>query len=502
MSAQFKIKKYMMEKLYKALSIILSLYISQIEKNSLGELPEKYKLIVEGKVNLNDFSDDEIMALLTDAMIFLKEYSKKTQMRINNAVGNGNTNFQLKDGIDSELFEVIISRDLISEDAELDDGNETYNFQARFTSTSKEYSTYGFAELQKIWPDIKGERIGAKITKRAISAVIIAASIISRKIHTYDQLCMSADPHMVTSGSKKSIARAQLKLENLKLNLAENATIAESFGRSGIITIKNMHHFTKAILGDINENFVNFYKILIKYPMAVTQGILRKLIDFGLYDEHGKPKYQKVNNEGESNAKYADEDKKAIKDKMKSIYNYAKDNMSAFYDDMKPIEKIDAAVNHYLLVNTSYDGCMESSSYNTNASIVRGYEKMQNDLMLASIALTNVIYEVADYKKTIKKIMNDPNALLIVDPPYLRLFLIGYKYEGNDFTTKDMKKLFDLLKRAKCKVVFFHSHNWRISTMCEAAGLKFGGSYYDGYATDVFTKNISEEEQIFIQKGL
>lgn len=462
----------------------LDLSLNDIEE---AVLPKEYQSFLNENYKFDDIKDSTLLAAATDCVLSIK--SKQ--------IGD----------FDEELIGHIISTDIISKDCFLADKEDIHDFQVLFSDVSRIFSTDALDELKNIYSDVKNNN--SALARRAFSTVICAATLLDRRIHTFKDLCQKADPHLVSLGSKKTAAKSYINFEQLKNTLVKNcpdSIVVECFGRTAFETIYNRYLFTMALVGDNDEDFVNYFNTLSIYPLAVIQEVWRKLIMYGLYDADHKPVYKKTyecsEKKGNKCSHYTETDEKAIKEISCHLFNAALANKpsSDAYKKMGIKERIKATANHFFLVNLSYEGNMKKPSYSTESPIFNNINNVMQDLLFTALVMQNIDYVLADFRKTVKKVMNNPNALLIVDPPYLMLLMIGYRYKDKYFTSEDMDDLFVLLKKAQCKVVFYHSHYWKIATLCRRSGLMFVGDYGTRYKTDVFVKNISDEEQVFVKK--
>lgn len=460
----------------------LDLSLNDIEE---AVLPKEYQSFLNENYRFDDIKDSTLLAAATDCVLSIK--SKQ--------IGD----------FDEELIDHIISTDIISKDCFLADKEDIHDFQVLFSDVSRIFSTDALDELKNIYSDVKNNN--SALARRAFSTVICAATLLDRRIHTFKDLCQKADPHLVSLGSKKTAAKSYINFEQLKNTLVKkcpDSIVVECFGRTAFETIYNRYLFDMALVSDNDEDFVNFFNTLSIYPLAVIQEVWRKLIEYGLYNSDRKPVYQKIYGYPEKNGRncshYTETDEKAIKNIICQIFNDALANKPKTYKNMHTEEHIKAAADHFLLINFSYEGNMQKPSYNVESPIFNNINNVMQDLLFTALVMQNIDYVLADFRKTVKKVMNNPKALLIVDPPYLTFLMIGYRYKDKYFTSEDMDDLFGLLKKAQCKVVFFHSHYWKISTMCRRSGLVFVGDYGTKYKTDVFVKNISDEERVFVKK--
>lgn len=459
--------------------------MSSSDDDEEAVLPKAHQEFLEDDGLSYNISDSLLFAAITDCVLYIKPSQK--------------------DSFDKELYDHITNTDIISKDCALAAEGDIYDFQVSYSDVSNIFSTYALDELKKIYPDAKDNKCA--IARRAFSTVIYAATLIDRGIHTFKALCQKADPHLVSLGSKKTAAKSYINFEELNNNLINtcaDSMVVECFGRTAFETIYNRYLFDMALVSDNDEDFVNFFNTLSIYPLAVIQEVWRKLIEYGLYNSDRKPVYQKIYGYPEKNGRncshYTETDEKAIKNIICQIFNDALANKPKTYKNMHTEEHIKAAADHFLLINFSYEGNMQKPSYNVESPIFNNINNVMQDLLFTALVMQNIDYVLADFRKTVKKVMNNPKALLIVDPPYLTFLMIGYRYKDKYFTSEDMDDLFGLLKKAQCKVVFFHSHYWKISTMCRRSGLVFVGDYGTRYKTDVFVKNISDEERVFVKK--
>ncbi|MCM1168093.1 MAG: hypothetical protein NC401_19080, partial [Ruminococcus sp.] len=132
-----------------------------------------------------------------------------------------------------------------------------------------------------------------------------------------------------------------------------------------------------------------------------------------------------------------------------------------------------------------------------------------SDLKYLSANMSKIKYVHSDFRKTIKKYINDPTALLILDPPYLKEFGLPCKDYNNEFTHKDMLDMFKLLKNAKCKVILFHSRSYWFDSTAVSYGFRKVGYYVSGntnskhtpYYTEVYCMNIATSVKFFDPKN-
>lgn len=140
-------------------------------------------------------------------------------------------------------------------------------------------------------------------------------------------------------------------------------------------------------------------------------------------------------------------------------------------------EKIAAAAALYIVINVSFSGNEKNAVSTLMDCFTKQLNKRVHNLRYLSANMPKIEYVHSDFRKTIRKFLNDPSVLLILDPPFLKDFGLpckdyvrkevdpNKKEEENPFTYEDMLDMFKLLKNAKCKVILFHYRScWFDST--------------------------------------
>lgn len=377
------------------------------------------------------------------------------------------------------------------------------NLLGDFTQTHYEY-------LKKLYPNAKGK---AELAKLAFSDVIMFAARLSGKF----------DTHLSSAGSKKR-AMNFFHLDMLKFVDGEKKILIDVFSRTASIALASMGIFDEIYCGDKDKRFVNFFEVLRDYPVALVLRL--KSICANYHNELLKLWYYEGEPYNFCNAFYKELIKRANKDLHKASLKV----------------KIDAAVCLLLCLRFSFSGYEKDFNLTQASKFINNLDNICNDLIYTSmvltdrnnsrkikrgiykktlqglaytavdedgkntIAITPVSYEHWSFMRIIKRYLNNPNALIILDPPYLRAFLLFCGDYKNKFTEEHMCQLLRLFRGAKCKVILFHSAGVDFESLAVRYGFRLVGTYAKSKdqkeVTQVFSLNISPDEKFFDPKNL
>lgn len=300
-------------------------------------------------------------------------------------------------------------------------------------------------------------------------------------------------------------------------------TSVEAFARTMAITLNNFYLFDHFYCGEADYRFVNYMNVIAKWFDKMIESI--KIQFKGLADtfNHKKFRVEKIRKCANLNwiKKHIKKDKKGkiITPKIRQYYWRGKDtnkvykNLLNISHDVKSTSceetKISAAAALYIVINVSFSGNEKNAVSILMDCFTKQLNKRVHDLKYLSTNMPKIKYVKSDFRETIKKFLNDPSALLILDPPYLKEFGLPCGDYNDPFTYNDMLDMFKLLENAKCKVILFHSRNYWLDSTAVSYGLHKVGYYvsrnigkeYKPYYTEIYSKNIDSSVKFFDPKN-
>lgn len=256
-------------------------------------------------------------------------------------------------------------------------------------------------------------------------------------------------------------------------------TIAEAFARTIAISLSFFDNFDIIDCGDTDFRFVNYYYVIEKWCDEFVESVKTQ---FG-------------------NLASSSDIQKEFK-RLKKIC-----------EDVKPTDRkakrIEAAAALYIVINVSFSGNEKNAVQSRIENFEDKLNKRISDLKYLSENMKKITYVKRDFRTTIKKFMNNESALLILDPPYLKEFGLPCGDYANAFTYRDMLDMFKLLKKAKCKVILFHSRSYWFDKTAASYGLRKVGYYvgrnigraFKPYYTEVYSLNIDPSVKFFDSKN-
>lgn len=263
------------------------------------------------------------------------------------------------------------------------------------------------------------------------------------------------------------------------LSTIKCTTLVEPFARTMAISLHYFYCFDRIYCGDTDYRFVNYMEVVDKWCDEMVESIKEQFKDLSAASDIQK--------------KY---------DELKKISKLA-------HSKSRKETKVKAAAALYILINISFSGNEKNAVSTRMADFEQKLDKRVHNLRYLSANMPKIEYVHSDFRKTIKKFLNEPSALLILDPPYLKEFGLPCKDYPDEFTYKDMIYMFKLLKNAKCKVILFHSRSyWFDSTAVSYGFHKVGyyvgrniGKEYKPYYTEVYSLNIDPSVKFFDPKN-
>lgn len=261
----------------------------------------------------------------------------------------------------------------------------------------------------------------------------------------------------------------------INLSAIRCTTLVEAFARTMAISLNYFYCFDRMYCGDTDYRFINY--------MEVVDNWCNEMID---------------------NIKEQFKELSAASDIQKKFGDLKKVSDSACSKSRKDT-KIKAAAALNIVINISFSGNEKNAVSTRMADFEDKLDKRIHNLRYLSTNMPKIEYVHSDFRKTIKKFMNDPSVLLILDPPYLKEFGLPCGDYQDAFTYKDMLDMFNLLKKAKCKVILFHSCNYWFDNKAVSYGFRKVGYYigrnigkkYKPYYTEVYSLNIDPSVRFF-----
>lgn len=356
---------------------------------------------------------------------------------------------------------------------------DVVNVQVRISNTV--FTEYNLKTLLFLYPQADN---AAEALKMLFTEIEFIAN--NSKMNSYTSSAggkFSALVHFILGIFGKQTEAKPLEEEEtisnlINLSAIRCTTLVEAFARTMAISLNYFYCFDRIYCGDNDYRFVNYMEVVDKW---------------------------------------CDEMIESIKEQFKELFS-ASDIQEKFYDLKKVSKsacsksrkdtKIKAAAALNIVINNSFSGNEKNAVSTRMADFKDKLDKRVHNLRYLSANMPKIEYVHSDFRKTIEKFMNDPSALLILDPPYLKEFGLPCGDYQDAFTYNDMLDMFKLLKKAKCKVILFHSRSYWVDSKAVSYGLRKVG-YYVGrnigkkpkpYYTEVYSLNIDPSVKFFDPK--
>ena len=361
------------------------------------------------------------------------------------------------------------------------------NFQIRISNMG--FTKYDLLTLLSLYPQAKesdGESVATVAAKMAFTEIEFIAK--NSKMNAYNSgmggkrsalLYFNGIANLTAQHSVQPFEIAPKGFNGLDISKIGCTTIAEAFARTIAMSLKFFDNFDNIDCGDSDFRFVNYYYVIGKWFDDFIESIKAQFCNLASsYD---------------------------IQMEFKRLKKLCKEVKST---DCKE-KRVEAAAALYIIINASFSG----NEKNAVSSRMEGFEgklnKRISDLKYLSANMKKIKYVKSDFRKTIKKFLNDPKALLILDPPYLKEFGLYCGDYSDKFTYKDMLDMFKLLKKAKCKVILFHSRSYWFDSTAVSYGFRKVGYYvgrnigrqFKPYYTEVYSLNIDPSVKFFDPQG-
>lgn len=353
------------------------------------------------------------------------------------------------------------------------------NFQVRITNTV--FTEYALQTLFQLYPQA---HTAAEALKMLFTEIEFIAN--NSKMNSYTSSAggkFSALCHFNLGIFGKQTKAKPLKEDGVASNLVDLSpiqckTLVEAFARTIAISLNYFYCFDRIYCGDTDYGFVNYMEVVDKWCDEMVESI--------------KEQFKKLSAASDIQKKYGD-----LKKTSKSAC--AKSRKDA---------KIKAAAL-YILINISFSGNEKNAVSTRMKSFTKALDKRVHNLRYLSANMPKIEYVKSDFRNTIKRFLNDPSVLLILDPPYLKEFGLPCRDYENIFTHEDMLDMFKLLKKAKCKVILFHSRSYWFDSTAVSYGFRKVGYYvgrnigqkYKPYYTEVYCLNIDPSVKFFDPKN-
>ena len=286
----------------------------------------------------------------------------------------------------------------------------------------------------------------------------------------------------------------------------------EVFSRTMILSLLYLEHFGKVYCYDKDSSFINFFRLIENNIDAVIGRVKGLLAVYGIIT-NVSIRCRNSDIECSNAVIQMTDDSKKIKEGIERIIKHAQKSLEDnVYFDRNDNDKILMASYLVLLVGFTHSGNMEKVNLSKAIKYISLFENKEKVIRYTANLLNSryedVIVERRNYRSTIIKHKNNPNAVLFVDSPYILPFGIQCGDYSDPFTWKHILDMLQELSDAKCKVVITHSDNLEF----EAAALQYGFTkvgYYvpngfpdRGYITNVYTLNVRFDEAKRVFKGL
>ncbi len=364
---------------------------------------------------------------------------------------------------------------------------EIKNFQVKLSKTV--FTEYDLCRLLSLYPQAKGndgENVATAAAKMAFTEIefiannskmnahISSAGGKSSALHGFKGITNLAEQHNV-----QLLEAAPNGFNDLDTSKIKCTTIAEAFARTIAVSLKFFYHFDNIECGDKDSRFVDYYYVIKKWFNDFVDSVKAQ---FGVLA---------------SSPDIQEEFKR-----LKKLCSEVKSN------DCKA-KRVAAAAALYIIINVSFSGNEKNAVLSRMENFEDNFNKRISDLKYLSANMKKIQYTKRDFRKTIKKYINDPTALLILDPPYLKEFGLTCGDYTDTFTYEDMLDMFKLLKNAKCKVILFHSRSYWFDSTAVSYGLHKVGYYvgknigknFKQYYTEIYSLNIDPSVKFFDPKS-
>lgn len=407
-----------------------------------------------------------------------------------------------------EMHSNLFGKDICECEHTFEEANAVDDFQVVISNSRTGFTEVHRNFLEKLYPNAHDK---AEMVKLAFSNVIMFAARLNGNFFA----------HLTSAGSKKTAMRF-FHLEMLRFVDEQKKVLVDVFSRTASIAFASMGIFDEIHCGDKDKRFVNFFNVLRDYPVALVLRIRsialefkNTVLDTGYSEEEqkqrGKKFYEDICTRRDSELHKA---KKSITiDTAACLMYWLRFSHKGFGEEFN-LEQAKGFIGRLDTVCTDllYTSMVLADKVNSR-NIQKGiYKKTVKGLAYKSadeadnntISISPVSYERWDFMKAILKYINNPNALIALDSPYLRQFLFSCGDYKNSFAEKHMREMFELFKGARCKVILFHSENTDIETMANSYGFRLVGTYEKGNTTEVtqvYSLNISSDEKFFDPKN-
>lgn len=353
-----------------------------------------------------------------------------------------------------------------------------------FTETHYEY-------LKKLYPNAKNN---AELAKLAISDVLMIAARLNGKF----------DTHLSSAGSKKSAMKC-FHFDRLKFIDGDDRVLVDVFSRTASVALASMGAFDNIYCGDKDKSFVNFFEVLRDYPVALVLRLKSICADLnsieGAYKDI-KNRVDKALHKASHSVRIDAAACLLIKFRC-SFSGYGKDFNSEQAE--KFIKGLDAVCNDLLytsmvLTDRKKSRKLYKGIYKKSADGLA--YKLVDELSEKTISVCPITYEHWGFMKPILENKDNPNAVIVLDCPYLRQFLLSCGDYKSEFGMEHLRQIFRTLKNAKCKVVLFNYKNLDYESLAEEYGFRLAGTYgaNGGKSTEetlVYSLNITPDEKFF-----
>lgn len=379
-------------------------------------------------------------------------------------------------------------------------------YQFRISDTI--FTEYDLLKLLSLYPqaeDRNGEDRVATAVKMAITEIEFIANNSKLNAHNSGMggkrgamLYLSGITNLTAQHSVQPFDIAPKDFNGLNTDVIKCTTIVEAFGRTMAISLSFFNSFKDIYCGDTDFRFVNYYYVIEKWFDELIESV--------------KAQFDKLVSSSDIQGEF--KRLKELCDELKKKHEHGE---AAFSKE----ERIAAAAALYVIINISFSGNEKNAVSSRVESFDKKFKRHISDLKYLSANMKKIKFVKRDFRKTIKKYINDPTVLLILDPPYLKEFgLLCEDYSNasthknkskrkGEFTYEDMLDMFKLLKNAKCKVILFHSRSYWFDSTAVSYGLRKVG-YYVGrnigrtpkpYYTEVYCLNIDLSVKFFDPKN-
>ena len=354
------------------------------------------------------------------------------------------------------------------------------DFQVRISE--KMFTRYVLQTLLALYPKAKN---AAEALKMLFTEIELIAN--NSKMNAYNSSLggkKSALPYfnlgaLGKQSTAKPLEEAATASDVINVSAIKCTTLVEPFARTMAISLHYFYCFNRIYCGDTDYRFVNYMEVVDKWCDEMVESI--------------KEQFQELSAAFEIQRKYDD-----LKTISKSACSKSRQET-----------KIKAGAALYILINTSFSGNEKNAVSTRMVDFEQKLDKRVYNLRYLSANMPKIEYVHSDFRKTIKKFLDDPSALLILDPPYLKEFGLPCRDYSDIFRYKDMIDMFKLFNKAKCKVLLFHSRSyWFDSTAVSHGFHKVGyyvgrniGKEYKLYYTEVYSLNIDPSVKFFDPKS-